>query len=492
LWKLNLLKITKQQHMKKMIILYICFSFFHKIKAQLNLVPNGSFEDTVVCTDVSVNISAIKNWFIPLKDTVNENQLCKYLAWWRFLDSRKIGINNSQCGYIETYYRGFPDDFIYSGRVYLAVKLSETLKAGQQYYFEMQTRCVDTFPNYQLVNTVFSNGQEVAFVKEQPLFNVDLSRNYLRIIPKFRGALHQDYDWHKVNGCFTADGNEKYMIIGNFNPDENTQTKVTGKRNNNFPNGLTAYHAIDNVILTPMTIDLRDTALCIGDTLRLDVKKTIPESVSYKWHTGETTSQYFGSKSENIDVTIEYTDKCEVSKSIKSNFITPDYQPISQDTLICLGQSLTFTAGAGLKNESIKWENGSIKRTFSASNAGLYTAQIKSQCANWIDSFRLRTRDCGEGLFMPNAFSPNEDGENDVFKPFFRSDFAPINSYSFSVFNRWGSLLFQTNDIDKAWDGTYRGEKLSVDMYVWVLNIEYVKKEKPTVLTLGGDVLLMR
>jgi gliding motility-associated-like protein len=478
---------------KKIFVLHICLCFLIKTNAQPNLVPNGNFDTSVVCGDNGVSkILGIKNWFIPLKDNVAEDNPCKYLAWWRFLDSRKIGINNTQCGFIETYYRGFPDDFIYSGRGYLVVKLTETLKAGQQYYFEMQTRAVDTFPNFQLVNTVFTNGQDVAFVKEQPLFDVDVSRNYLRTIPKFRSTFHPDYDWHKVNGCFTAEGDEKYMIIGNFGSDENTQNKPTGKRNKNFPNGLTAYHAVDNVILTPMTVDLRDTALCVGDTLRLDVRKTIPESVSYTWHTGEMAPQYFGIKSENINVIIEYSEKCKVEKSIKSNFLTPTYQPILQDTLICLGQSFTFTAGAGVKNESVKWENSSAKRTFSASNAGLYTAEIKNRCANWIDSFRLRTRDCGEGLFMPNAFSPNEDGENDVLKPFFRSDFAPISSYTFTVFNRWGSLLFQTNDINKAWDGTYRGEKLSVDTYVWVLNIEYLKKEKPTVLSLSGDVLLMR
>ncbi len=73
-----------------------------------------------------------------------------------------------------------------------------------------------------------------------------------------------------------------------------------------------------------------------------------------------------------------------------------------------------------------------------------------------------------------------------------KQNLAPILTYSFSVFNRWGSLVFQTNDVDKAWDGTYKGEKLSVDNYVWVLNIEYAKKAKPTILTLGGDVLLVR
>lgn len=71
--------------MKKLIILYICFSFFYKIKAQPNLIPNDNFEDAVVCENASVNIHAIKNWFIPLKDTVNENQLD--IEWGCFVDA---------------------------------------------------------------------------------------------------------------------------------------------------------------------------------------------------------------------------------------------------------------------------------------------------------------------------------------------------------------------------------------------------------------------
>jgi OmpA-OmpF porin, OOP family len=259
--------------MSKFCFLFILsLGFSSKITAQINLVPNGRFEDTVICRA----IPAITNWFIPIDEEVNADSLCGYLAWWRFLTYPKSGINKSQCGFIETYYRGFPDDNIYSGRGYLAVKLTQPLVAGQQYYVEYYTRAVDTFPSLQLVNTVFTNGQDIAFTKEHPEFDIDLPRNFLKYNPKIRNDLQADYNWHKLSTCFNAEGGEKYLIIGNFNSNDDTKTKSTNKRNPNFPNGLTAYYAIDNVLVTPMSLDLRDTAICVGDSSIFKKQSQIP------------------------------------------------------------------------------------------------------------------------------------------------------------------------------------------------------------------------
>jgi gliding motility-associated-like protein len=356
----------------------------------------------------------------------------------------------------------------------------------------MYTRSVDTFPNNQLVNTLFTIGQDVAFVKEFPTFDFDVPRNFLELRPVFRNSLFKDYDWHKVQGCFNANGGETYMVIGNFRNDANTETVSTGKRNPNFPNGLTSYYAIDNVVLTPMSLELRDTAVCVGETLKLDVMKTIPDSVSYKWHTGETTPQYQSSKSENISVTIQYSNQCFLNKSIKFTVITPDYQPIARDTLLCIGTPITFTAGAGLKGETIRWQNGVKERNLTTTTEGVFTAQIDSRCARWVDSFRLQTRDCGNGLYVPNAFSPNDDGVNDVFKPFLKSDFVPIESYYFAVFNRWGNLIFKTTNIEDAWDGNWQNKKAPNEMYIWIVDIRYKYNNKSRKLQKSGDILLMR
>jgi gliding motility-associated-like protein len=466
----------------------LIFSLSTVLKAQINLVPNGRFEDTVKCSSKS----AITDWFIPINEVVKTDSACGYLAWWRFLPYPKSGINKSQCGFIETYYRGFPDDNIISGRGYLAVKLVQPLVAGQQYYVEYYTKSVDTFPSLQLVNTVFTNGQEVAFTKDYPEFNIDLARNYLRFNPKVTSNLQNDYNWHKLNGCFTAQGGEKYMIIGNFNSNDDTKTQSTNKRNSNFPNGLTAYYAIDNVLVTPMSLDLRDTAICVGDTLALNIKKTIPDSVTYKWYTGQTTPQYQSTKSEIITASIQYSSKCALTQSISLNVLTPDYQSIAKDTLVCAGTLLNFKAGSGLKGETISWQNGSKDRIFAANTEGLFTARIKNRCAQWVDSFRLRTRDCGNGVYVPNAFSPNQDGVHEEFKPFLKSDFYPINTYEFLVFNRWGDLVFQTKDKEAAWNGTWRGQELPNEVYVWVIKINYTDKDKIKNLILSNTVQLVR
>ena len=75
---------------------------------------------------------------------------------------------------------------------------------------------------------------------------------------------------------------------------------------------------------------------------------------------------------------------------------------------------------------------------------------------------------CDPDVFVPNAFSPNGDGTNDQLETFISVD-LPLKEYQFSVFNRWGSKVFSTNDIDTGWDGTFNGDFLDNGVYVWLL-----------------------
>jgi gliding motility-associated-like protein len=70
---------------------------------------------------------------------------------------------------------------------------------------------------------------------------------------------------------------------------------------------------------------------------------------------------------------------------------------------------------------------------------------------------------CPNILFVPTAFSPNGDGLNDFFKPI-GYDVADLRM---NVYNRWGELLFETNDIDAGWDGSYKATACEVGTYVW-------------------------
>jgi gliding motility-associated-like protein len=462
-----------------------------QLKAQENLVPNGNFEDTVACSSGINAFGAVKDWFVPQSQFVDVNQPCLFADWWRFIRDRKVGINGSRSGFIETYYRGFADDFIYSGRRYLAVKLKEKLKAGQQYYFEMMVRSVDTFPNDKLVNTVFTDGQDVAFTRDFPYFEEDKYRNYLQLKPIIRSKFYKNYEWYKVNNCFIADGTETYLVIGNFRNDDNTEFSTTGKTNINFPSGKNADYIIDNVVLVPMFLHLRDTAVCQGETATFNILKTAPESVKYYWQDGSTAPQYTASQTEYINAQVAYSEQCTVSKTISFKVLTPDYKPIVRDTTVCSGQEVMFKAGVGLKGETVKWRHsGAPEREFMAQTEGVYTAEVKSYCVSWIDSFRLNTRDCGYGLFMPNIFSPNGDGLNDEFRPNLKADFLQIESYDLKIYNRWGNLIFKTKDIDQGWNGTLNGTKLPPDVYIWTLTIHHTFFNKKEVLNLSGDIML--
>ncbi len=82
------------------------------------------------------------------------------------------------------------------------------------------------------------------------------------------------------------------------------------------------------------------------------------------------------------------------------------------------------------------------------------------------DTVFVISPDCREpNIFVPNAFTPNGDGENDFL--YVRS--AVIDQVEFAVYNRWGQQVFETTDLSVGWDGTFKGERLAPDMFGYYL-----------------------
>ncbi|MEL6357088.1 MAG: T9SS type B sorting domain-containing protein, partial [Bacteroidota bacterium] len=96
------------------------------------------------------------------------------------------------------------------------------------------------------------------------------------------------------------------------------------------------------------------------------------------------------------------------------------------------------------------------------------------------------------GLFVPNAFSPNGDNQNDLFFPYSGPQVKSVRS--FQVFDRWGNLLHEANDFNTGdpaygWDGTLNGQLMNTNTFVWRLELELADGE---VIFRYGDVVLMR
>jgi gliding motility-associated-like protein len=73
--------------------------------------------------------------------------------------------------------------------------------------------------------------------------------------------------------------------------------------------------------------------------------------------------------------------------------------------------------------------------------------------------------------YIPNAFTPDGDEFNQVFKPVFTSGFDPQN-YTFVIYNRWGELIFESHDAAIGWDGTYQGQMVPEGTYTWNIRVK--------------------
>jgi gliding motility-associated-like protein len=91
-------------------------------------------------------------------------------------------------------------------------------------------------------------------------------------------------------------------------------------------------------------------------------------------------------------------------------------------------------------------------------------------------------------LYIPNAFTPNNDGINDEFKPII-SDVSPIE---LRIYNRWGKELFKTNDPNKGWDGNYDGKKAMGGTYVYKLKYELLDQPSNKAHIERGTFILLR
>jgi len=87
---------------------------------------------------------------------------------------------------------------------------------------------------------------------------------------------------------------------------------------------------------------------------------------------------------------------------------------------------------------------------------------------------------------LPTAFTPNGDGENDIY--LIRG--GPFQAVDFKVFNNWGQLVFSTDQIDEGWDGTFNGTDAPIGVYSWTYNVIMIGGGPPFIEK--GDVTLMR
>lgn len=114
--------------------------------------------------------------------------------------------------------------------------------------------------------------------------------------------------------------------------------------------------------------------------------------------------------------------------------------------------------------DGIHWQ---AENNFSRLDAGNYDVQVSDANHCQVSGSASVTRNDAQcAVVVPNAFTPNNDGRNDLFKP---QAYANIMNYRLTIYNRWGQPLFDSNDPNTGWDGHFKGQLQDAGAYVWVL-----------------------
>lgn len=229
------------------------------------------------------------------------------------------------------------------------------------------------------------------------------------------------------------------------------------------------------------------TALCAGDTITLkDGSLGIP--TSYEWIgngiTGDTTTQVqvvypSGTYEFTLIIDNPYCNPDTVTKSIDVSDYPIVY--LGPDTDICIDETITLNAAN--PGMYYLWSTDELTQTITVNKV----PQIVWVLVDNNGCVRTDTIEIGNACpwFIPNAFTPNGDGLNDIFKPITDGN----QEFTFTIFNRWGQLVFQTSNPNDGWDGTYEGHEEEMGVYVYELRTVFTNGR---VKTAQGNVTLIR
>ncbi len=241
---------------------------------------------------------------------------------------------------------------------------------------------------------------------------------------------------------------------------------------------LTSSLNCDSIVTTRLTVNPSplpilgpDRDLCAGTASVIS-----PGSFTqYLWQDMSTSSTFTVSKPGLYWVKVNNELNCSVTDSlnIKSILPSPDNFLKKVDS-ICRYQKLPIDAKE-IFNQYL-WSNGAVDKQITVDKPGSYWLSVTDAggCTG-TDSIIVYPKDCLIGVYVPTAFTPNNDGINDVYKAIV---FGEVLSFRLQVFGREGQLVFQTTDHLKGWDGSYKGKNYSSATFVWQCSYQ-LKSRQP-------------
>ena len=319
---------------------------------------------------------------------------------------------------------------------------------------------------------------------------------------------HPEYQW-KINGSIAGPNSDTFSTSSLNNGDVvNCVLTVDPAFPCSLPKTASSYGVAMTVVdaVSPsISITASANDICPATPVTfIAVVQNASSSVSYQWKLNETNAGTDSSDFTSINLNdgdeifcmLTDSNGCARNPASSEKIVMtvkslPEIVVNPIDTFVAPGTQVMLSANIAGNLSSYQWlpsqtlSNSSsltpITQPLSASTNYFFDAVTTDGCTISKEiTIKILTN-----LVMPNAFSPNGDGHNEVFR-------IPPNTYinlnEFSIFNRWGNKIFSTTNSGKGWDGTVHGKKQDAGMYIYVIS----GTDKNGKVLYKGSVMLVR
>ncbi|MBR4218426.1 MAG: gliding motility-associated C-terminal domain-containing protein [Bacteroidales bacterium] len=318
-------------------------------------------------------------------------------------------------------------------------------------------------PLDKIVITINDIGTGIAEEGGQQM-ECDTSNNRFEIeFPGFVSTEYGDTVVHMCVGDMYAIGNSIYTEAGTY-----VDTLVNRMGCDSIVTSYVYTHSL-SVDLGP------DQSFCSKEynpvTLDAGVVGTDSTVVSsgYEWSNGtsDRTLTVFETGDYGVTIFEEYPGghRCTATDTVNITIITNPELYITKDAEdFCAAGHVTLTANSTVPDADFQWNTGETSQSITVSTHGTYTVIADNQGCTGTANITIPICPCE--VWVPNAFTPNKDDVNDVFLPQVSNNLA---SYELMIFDRWGKMIFRTEDVNEAWDGTVKGTRLPSDVFTYVI-----------------------
>jgi gliding motility-associated-like protein len=223
--------------------------------------------------------------------------------------------------------------------------------------------------------------------------------------------------------------------------------------------------------------------------------------LTYLWNNGENTASLQNIAAGNYELTVTDATGCTVSSNKIVELSVPLSMVFAQDTVeVLTGQTATLIPILNVADSSLALINWTPSDALSCadclkpivsptlSTSYQVTVTDKNDCSATSKVFVEVIDTKPVDFYIPNAFTPNDDGVNDFFEINLPSG---IVFKTLQIFDRWGELIFQSNNPQNSWDGTYKGKLMPLEVYIYVLNYAS-NRATENELSFSGDVTVIR